>query len=335
MTKKSKESRGPSWRGPDIRPQDIYLRRAFNRVVLDPPEFEPGSWRGAGNCIKDEKSGLFWLVTRPRTRERRGYCFELYSSKGGDDFSLRGTTAKEELSQLLGNEVLSIEGQQLLSDPLSDLYYLYLAVDIGHRWQTALLSSDDPLGPWKFEGLVLRRDHDYDSFEARDATVGVVGGQYLAIYKASDGNRVNAALAVSSDGKTWDKRGSLKLGGQHQPAYHFLYGNIVPSEHGPLFIGFESADVLNKAAISKRFVSYLVNEEAVNLLPVFLTTWEPLSSFERTDFPIHSYGDLVHDPDRSRILFFIEAIDPEHSAEVGLNLEVDRVLSYSVGLGEM
>jgi len=320
------------WQGPDISPQGIYDERAFHKAVLDPPTFEPGSWRGAGNCIKDEKSGLFWLVTRPRTRESRGYCFESYSSKSGDNFSLRQTMTREELSQLVGDEVLSIEGQQLLRDPLSDRYYLYLAVDIGLKWQTALLSSDDPLGPWRFEGLVLRRDRDYDSFEARDATVGIVGGRYLAIYKASDGNRVNAALAVSSDGKTWDKRGLLKLGGQYQPEYHFLCGNIVPSEQGPLFIGFESADVLNKAATSKRFVSYLVDEKAADLLPVFLKTWKPLSPFERTDFPIHSYGDLVHDPDRNRLLFFVEAIDPKHSAEVGLNLEVDRVLLYTVDL---
>lgn len=322
----------PLWRGPDIRPRDVYARRAFNKVALDPPAFEPGSWRGAGNCVRDDDAGIFWLVTRPRTQKRRGYCFELYSSKDGEDFSLRRVTPKEELSEMLGDEVLSVEGQQLVKDPVSGRYHLYLAVDIGRTWQTALLSSDDPLGPWRYEGLVLRRDRDYDSFEARDATIGVIEGRYVALYKANDGLRVNAALAVSDDGKSWTKMGLLKLDGGPQPSYHFLCGNIVPTDGAPLFIGFESATVVKGAATSNRFVSYSIDLATANLLPTFLTQWAPLSPFERADFPIHSYGDLVHDPDRNRLLFFIEAIDPKHSAEVGLNLEVDRVLLYTVKL---
>lgn len=315
----------------EITPQRIYSGRRYEKVVLDPPDFEPGSWRGAGNCTKDEDSGGFWLVTRPRTHRLRGYAFEVYRSEDGENFSLRHTLSKEELSTLLGHEVLSIEGQQLLKDPLGSRYLLYLAVDIGHAWQTALLSADDPCGPWRSEGIVIRRDQAYDSVEARDAVISFVQGHYLAFYKASDGMRVNAALAVSSDGKDWRKLGLLRIDGRPQPAVHFLCGNIMDTHSSLLFMGFESADVVKGAAVSRRFVSYVIDPESTNIAPLFCTVWKPLSPFERADFPIHSYSDLVPDPDRNRFLFYVEAIDPKHSAEVGLNLEVDRVLLYSIG----
>jgi len=319
------------WKGTVSMPQRLYADRRFEKVILDPPDFEPGSWRGAGNCIEDDDSGTFWLVTRPRTQRMRGYAFEVYGSENGEDFSLRHTTSREALSALLGQEVLSIEGQQLLRDPMTNKYFLYLAVDIGRTWQTALLTSDDPCGPWRSEGIVIRRDQEYDSVEARDAVISFIGGEYIALYKASDGMKVNAALAASSDGKDWRKLGLLKIGGQPQPAPHFLAGNIMDTGRGPLIVGFESADVVKGAAVSRRFVSYLIDLRSVNLVPVFSAIWEPLSQFERHDFPIHSYSDLVPDPDRNRLLFYVEAIDPKHSVEVGLNLEVDRVLLYSVG----
>ena len=308
----------------------VYSNRRFERIILDPPSFELGSWRGAGNCIRDEDSGEFWLVTRPRTQKLRGYAFEIYRSENGEDYSLRHTASREALSTLLGQEILSIEGQQLLRDPSTSRYFLYVAVDIGHTWQTALLSSEDPYGPWRSEGIVIRRDRTYDSVEARDAVIGVTEGEYLALYKANDGTKVNAALAVSRDGKDWHKLGLLKISGQSQPAQHFLCGNIVGTIRGPLFVGFESADVVKGAAVSRKFVSYLIDRKSSNLVPVFSAIWRPLSPFERADFPIHSYSDLVPDPDRSRLLLYVEAIDPGHSKEVGLDLEVDRVLLYSV-----
>jgi len=316
----------------EISPQRIYSDRRFEKVVLDPPNFEPGSWRGAGNCLRDEDSGVFWLVTRPRTQKLRGYAFEVYRSYDGEDFSLCHTTSRGTLSTLLGREVLSIEGQQLLRDPKSGEYLLYVAVDIGHAWQTALLSASDPCGPWKSEGIVIQRDQTYDSVEARDAVISSVHGQYVALYKASDGARVNAALALSPDGKNWRKLGLLEIDGRPQPMMHFLCGNIVEAHAGLLFIGFESADVVKGAAVSRRFVSYAIDPASTNLLPVFSTIWKPLSPFESIDFPVHSYSDLVPDPDRNRLLFFVEAIDPSRSVEVGLNLEVDRVLLYSVGI---
>jgi hypothetical protein len=313
-------------------PHHVYADRRFEKIVLDPPSFEPGSWRGAGNCIRDEDSGEFWLVTRPRTQKLRGYAFEIYRSEDGEDYSARHTTSRETLSALLGQEVLSIEGQRLLRDPLTDRYFLYVAVDIGHTWQTALLSSEDPCGPWRSEGIVIRRDQTYDSVEARDAVIGVTEGECLALYKANDGVKVNAALAVSHDGKDWHKLGLVKIDGQSQPTPYFLCGNIIGTIRGPLFVGFESADVVKGAAVSRKFVSYFIDQKSANLVPVFSVIWRPLSPFERTDFPIHSYSDLVPDPDRGRLLLYVEAIDPEHSTEVGLNLEVDRVLLYSVPL---
>ena len=318
-------------RGMTVPPQWIYANRKYLKVVLEPPKFEPGSWRGAGNCVADA-TGQFWLVTRPRTKESRGYAFEIHSSENGEDLSLRFSMTKEILSDELGRRVLSIEGQQLLRDPLTGRYHLYLSVDIDRVWQTALLSSEDPCGPWKSEGIVIGCDQAYDSREARDAVIDVIEGKYFALYKASDGQRINEALAASSDGKGWKKMGLLELDGSPQPPFHFLYGRTVASSLGPMFVGFESAEVVRGAAVSRRFVSYILDYRSTNLETLFITNWEPLSPFERRDYPVHSYSDLVYDQERDRILLFIEAIDLEHSQDVGLNNEVDRVLLYEVPL---
>jgi len=324
--------KGSGLKGALVEPKQVYLRRRFNKVVLNPPNFEPGSWRGAGNCTWDDDSDSFWLVTRPRTNERRGYAFEVYSSRNGEEFTLVSTMTKESVSEALRQEVLSIEGQQLVKDPATGRFYLYLAVDIGRTWKTAMLSSEDPRGPWRPEGIVISNDATYDSREARDAVVSVLGGTYYAIYKASDGQRVNASLAASSDGRRWRKTGPLTIDGNAQPPFHFVYGTILEGSPGPVFVGFESANVISGAAVSRRFVSYLVNHRSNDLKSLYAAEWKPLSPFERGDFPVHSYCSLVADRERKRILLFVEAIDPEFSKEVGLNLEVDRVLLYTASL---
>jgi len=317
-----------------IPPQYLLSQRKFLKVVLDPPSFEPGSWRGAGNVVVDYDSHEFWMTTRPRKVGVRGYAVEIYRSTNGEDYSLVAYISKEEVSELCGIKINSIEGQQLLRDPLTGKYYLYLAIDDAERkgWCTLLLAADDPRGPWTSLGVVLERGTEYDSLEARDATISFVDGKYFALYKANNGKKVNVALAVSSDGIHWSKLGVLKIDGDSQPDYLLLYGNIFPTGLGPMFVGVASRTVINGAAVAKHFESYIIDYRSLNLETVFIGEWKPMSPFERRDYPIHSYVDIVYDPFEERYLIYVESIDPTYSKDLGVNLEVDRVILYEVSL---
>lgn len=325
---------GLGWQG--LLPASYLLRaRRFKRVVLEPPDYNPGSWRGAGKVLVDVDHGEYLLTCRPRrARPVRGYAVEIYKSSNGEDFSLVATITKEELSEMTGLEVRSIEGQQLLLDPATGRYHLYLAVDnVGSApvpgWDTLLLVSDDPKGPWESRGLVIRRGPTYDCREARDAVIDVLDGVYVALYKANDGGRVNVALAVSNDGVEWRKLGVLRLGGASQPAYFFLYGRILAGSLGPIFVGFETRMVVEGAGVTDRFSSYLIDLRERNLVKLFSGRWEPQSPYERKDYPVHGYCDVVPDPLQDRVLIYVEAIDPR---DIGLDKEVDRLLLYEVGL---
>lgn len=309
--------------------QYILSNRRFRKIILEPPDFNPGSWRGAGKVLLDTDDGSFWLTTRPRKAHPiRGYAVEIYRSEDGENFSLKSELARESVGSIANLTVNSIEGQQLLRDPLTGKYHLYLSVDTPPRgWETLLLRSEDPTGPWNAEGVVLSRDAAYDSLEARDATIDLIDGRYFAMYKANDGRSVRMALAISRDGIVWEKHGVLKLDGMPQPDYLLLCGKIFPGTRGPVFIGSEGKTVIESASVTDTLTSYRLDYPNLNLERLFSGRWEPLSPFERNDYPIHSYVDMVYDTSRERLLIYIEAIDP---GGLGLNKEVDRVLLYEV-----
>jgi len=316
-----------------VPPHYLLSQRKFLKVVLEPPSFEPGSWRGAGNVLVDYDTHEFWLTTRPRKVGVRGYGVEIYRSTNGEDYSLTYFMSKEEVSELCGRKIKSIEGQQMLLDPLTGRYYLYLAIDDEKPgWCTLLLSADDPRGPWTSERVVLERGEDYDLLEARDSTISFVDGKFFALYKANSGKRVNMALAVSSDGKSWRKLGVLEIDGKPQPDYLLLYGNIFSSGLGAMFIGAASRAVVNGAAVAKTFEAYIIDYRNINLETIFVGEWTPKSPYERKDYPIHSYVDIVYDPFKDRYLIYVESIDPTYSKDLGVNLEVDRVILYEVPL---
>ncbi|MBO3803821.1 MAG: hypothetical protein JTT11_08160 [Candidatus Brockarchaeota archaeon] len=325
-------------------PQSVFGRRRFRRVLLDPPNFEPGSWCGAGKLWIDRGEGEYLLTSRPREGgTRRGYAAEIYTSRNGEDFNLASSITKEELGGICGKKVNSIEGQQLLRDPLTGSYFLYLSVDTAEenvagaadrvcesRWETYLVSSDDPKGPWKGEDFALTGDADYDSGEARDSTIDVIDGRYYALYKArrAGTEKVHVALALSSDGKRWSKLGELKVDGKPQPDFFLLSGSIFAGCAGPVFVGTKTTDVVKGAALTKRFAAYLVDFRRSNLETVFEAPWIPGSPYEHGEYPIHTYASVAHDPMRDRWLMAVEAVDPTFSKEPGLNLEVDRLLLY-------
>ena len=334
---------GRMWQGL-YPPQSIFGRRRFRRVLLDPPNFNPGSWCGAGKLWIDREDEEYWLTSRPREGGlRRGYAVDIYRSGNGEDFNLAASITKEELGVICGKEVHSIEGQQLLRDPLTGLYFLYLSVDTAKeniagvtdkvydsRWETYLMTSEDPNGPWKGGCFALVGDADYDNGEARDATIDVVDGRYIALYKARKAGtmEVHMALALSPDGKKWSKLGELKVNGEPQRDFFLLSGSILSGCTGPIFVGTKTTEVIRGAALTKHFAAYVIDYRRLNLETIFEALWIPGSGYEHEEYPIHTYASLVYDSIKDRWLTSIEAVDPTFSKEPGLNSEVDRLLLY-------
>jgi len=251
--------------------------------------------------------------------------------------------SKEELSEFIGVKVQSIENQQLIRDPLTGNYHLYLSIDIAgeniagwenrvfeSKWVTYLLISDDPVGPWEKYGFVLVEKADYDTGEARDCSIDIIDGRYFCLYKArrKGESRVNTALAISSDGKKWVKLGIPTLDGKKQPEYYLLSGSIFPGCCGPIFMGCEATDVVKGAALTKYFVSYIIDYRNLNLETIFRARWEPGSMYEHPEYPIHTYTSITYDQFDERWLIAVEAVDPKFSETPGLNTEVDRLLLY-------
>ena len=309
-------------------PQRLFWGRKFVGIVLDSPDFNPGSWRGAGDVIFDVRSKRFYLTTRPRKVGIRGYAVELYSSTNGEKFKLETSISKEDLSEMAGFDIASIEGQQLLKDPSTLKYHLYVSVDDGDGWKTILLTAEDPTGGWTYESVALERGKSYDKNEARDPSIDIIDGRYIAVYKANQSGKVRTALATSQDGIIWKKLGVPTLDGETQPDYLLLCGSIFAGTGGPIFIGFESREVRNGAAISKWFSAYQIDLKARNLEKIMGAEWLASTPYEKKPLPVHSYVDVVTDPLRSRSLMYVEAIDPMHSKDFGVNLEVDRVLLF-------
>jgi hypothetical protein len=324
--------------------QAIFAKKRFRKVLINPPCFDAGSWCGAGKLWIDMDNGEYWLTSRPRMGpEKRGYAVEIYRSRDGESYSLVTWLMKEELSEFVGRTVQSIENQQLLRDPLTGKYHLYLSLDTAERniagdekkifeskWETFLLIADDPAGPWEPWGFTLRGDRDYDAAEARDCTIDIVDGRYICLYKArkAGANLVHTALAVSSDGKNWTKLGIPNIDGNPQPNYFLLSGSIYAGSAGPIFIGTKTLDVVKGAALTKYFASYIIDYRSLNLESIFVAEWKPGSRYEHPQYPIHTYCNVVHDPLSDKWLTWIEAVDPTSSKEPGLNTEVDRVLLY-------
>ena len=310
----------------------MYNRRKFLKIVLDPPNFEPGSWVGAGNVVYDYFDKKFIMAVRFRKGPpARGYATGIFTSKNGEDFELKKEITKEELTDFTGKKVYSIEGVQVLRDPLTSLYYLYVSIDDGDGWETILLTSRN-LVDWDFKGTVLERGLTFDSNEARDIVVGIVDGTYFMLYKAGSRLKVNTALAVSSDGIRWRKLGVPTIEGEEQPEYFQLSGTIFPSTRGPLFIGLARRYVVNGCGIAKHFEAYIIDYKNMDLENVFRVRWKPLSEYEMPTHPTHGYSSIVYDPLKNRFLIYLETLDPKYTKEVGWRTQVDRWILYEVPL---
>jgi len=319
------------WRG-IIPPQYIEAQKRFRKVVLNPPNFEPGSWIGAGRVFYDSFYEEYLLSVRPRKAPpTRAYEVRVYSSSNGESFYLKSRITKEEIAEHLGEEIKSVEGVVILRDPFTSELYLYVSVNNGKGWETVLYTSDDPTGPWKPMGYVLRLGDDYDAREARDPVIDIVDGTYFMIYKANNGKGVvNSALAVSSDGIHWKKLGVPTIDGEKQPKYYQLTGTILSGARGPIIVGLARRYVVNGCGLARHLEAYVIDYRNLNLETIAKLEWTPRSPYERKDYPTHGYSSITYDFDNQRLLIYVEALDPVFTKEPGWRTQVDRWILYGV-----
>ena len=344
------------WQG-FVPPAHLYRRRRFVTVALEPPDTNGGSWIGAGKAVFDAESSRFLLSARPRTAADgvRGYAAQIHRSADGEEYELVCEVTKEQVARQLGSPIHSIEGTQLLRDPARGGWHLYISADTGKefvwggvQWETVLMRADRLEGEWECAGTVLSNGPDFDSAQARDATIDIIDGLWVCVYKAKDSERnERPALATSTDGLTWEKHGPLSVDGQDMVA--FLSGSLFAGAGGIMFLGLETnledsrekrPDVVyadghgigHGGGPPPRFVARLLDLRALDLRTVFKAVWTPLSPFEHPEHPVLGYSSLVLDEKRSRLLMYVEAIDPELSTAIGLNTTVERLLVYSLDL---
>lgn len=332
-------------------PQYLYNIREYKGVAINPPKFIPGSWCGAGKIIYDEARDEYLLTSRPRLSEndKRGYVAEIYGSKDGiKDFELVTSITKEKLSEFCEMKIHSIEGTQLLRDPLTNKWHFYLSIDVGDEmvwgglfWKTYLLIADKLDGNWEPYGVVIDNGETYDKRQARDSSIDIIDGRYYSLYKAKDkDNKRRPALAISNDGKQWKKLGKLTIDGKDELA--FLSGSLFNGTNGILFIGTEMIEQLDPNIPAKfadkhavrhgssmvNFSAYFLDVDNLNLDPIIRMPWEPLSDIEHKIHPLLGYSTSLFDAKNARFLMYVEVIDGEHTKEFGLNETVERVLVY-------
>lgn len=354
-------NRNTCWQGV-LPPQYIFANRRFRTVALDPPNFHPGSWVGAGNCFFHQPRKEFILTARLRKKkaQARGFAAIICRSSNGETFEKVYTLTKEWIAEKSGLEIHSLEGVQLLEDPLTGNYHLYVSVNTdqefawgGIYWQTYLLRSSALEGPWEPVGLVLRNDQSYDNHHARDISIAIVDGRWYCLYKARDADhRVSPALATSIDGITWSKHGPLTVDGEDRSCW--MSGTFFAASSGLLFIGLEKLEKTESTETSshepypddevyadafrvghgggppRTFIAYQLDYRNTNLETIFRSPWEARSDYEHPHHPVLGYASLVFDPFKERMLIYVEAIDPHFTEKMGINETVERVLVYEV-----
>lgn len=336
-------------------PAALFRSRRFLGVALDPPDYNPGSWIGAGKAWFDPGDELFYLTARPRTAadDVRGYAARIFTSKNGVDFGIAGDLTIETVNTLADTRVHSIEGTQLLRDPATGRWYFYLSVDTGDsfvwggvQWETMIFSAHQLEGPWSYEGFALRNGTDIDAHQARDATIDIVDGRWLCLYKAKDANRdERPALAVSRDGLSWEKRGKVSIDGAD--AVCFLNGSMFATASGPMFLGVKTrlddsrerktevvyADehgIGHGGGPRPMFAAYRFDESTMNLETVFEAPWFGMSDYEHAEHPLLGYSSMAYDAANNRFLCYLEALDPELTEAIGINSTVERVVVYEM-----
>jgi len=324
-------------------PQYVYANLRFKGVALEPPNFEPGSWCGAGKCVLDIENEEFILTSRPRKVEGdvRGFAANIYKSKDGVKYDLVSSLLAEEVAEKSKIKIHSIEGTQLLKDPLTGQWYFYLSCDTGPEfiwggifWETMLFAADDLKGPWEYQDLVIRHGlgQAYDAVQSRDSSIDIVDGKWWMLYRAHDREwRIRMALATSADGINWTKHGPFLVDGAE--VFKFgMSGTTFAGTFGPTFMGLCSRTGLDyrrrRETREVDFCAFNIDRKDMNLETIFRGPWIPKSPYELKQSPLHgSYSSMVYDPWKNRMLLYVEAIGLE-TKEVGLNTNIERQLVY-------
>ncbi len=125
-----------------------------------------------------------------------------------------------------------------------------------------------------------------------------------------------------------------------------MSGTFFPGSNGTLFIGLEKDEgepehevvhadkhgVVHGGGPPRNFVAYRLDADGGNLQTLFRSPWIPGSEFEHPDHPILGYMSMVHDQANSRMLIYIEALDPQYTKRIGINETVERLLVYEAPL---
>lgn len=324
--------------------QYIYTNLRFLGVALEPPNFEPGSWCGAGKAVIDYENEAYLLTSRPRKLEGgvRGYAANVYRSKDGVSFDRISSLTQDEVSAKSGIKVWSIEGTQLLKDPLTGRWHFYLSVDTGSAfvmfgvfWETMVFVADDLKGPWTYMGRAIRRGQGrvFDAVQARDSTIDIVDGQWLCLYKAIDLDwKMSMGLATSTDGISWEKRGQFTVDGDTGHTHFITQGTIFAGTSGPVLIGLTRSHRTYMQRMVYDFTAYRVDDINTNLQTIFRAPWFARSKYEDKERPTYgNYCSLVHDPFKNRMLFYLSVIDPRPETKTDVQVCV-RELVYECPL---
>ena len=89
---------------------------------------------GAGDEAPVYGGQQIFLVYDGPAADVRGYAAEIYRFKDAERFRLTCTISKEEVASKSGLKIHSIEGNQLLKDPLTGKWHFYLSGDIGKEF---------------------------------------------------------------------------------------------------------------------------------------------------------------------------------------------------------
>jgi hypothetical protein len=304
----------------------------FKKIILQPPNKKPGSFRGAGALLIDGKD--YWLTSRTRTAEKRGYEVEIYHSKNGYDFSSIKTISRKQMEEFTGNKISSIEAQQIIRDPKTGKFYMYVSIDLidnkyPHMWVVLLLIANKPSGKWINGGIVMYPKEPFNT--VKDCNIGIFNGRYIALCKAyiDKDKKLFTTLYTSSDGIKWKYSGIPTFNGKKQKSIFALDGSIYKFNNKIFVIGTKEEIFTRGLTTTNRLCIMELDLSKKDIKTVVSEKWKHLSNYERKNYPIHTYFTAVPDYAAGEWKVIAEITDPRYTKKLGVFDVVDNVIMYT------
>jgi hypothetical protein len=310
---------------------NIFQNKQFKKIILKPPNHKPGSFRGAGDLLINGFG--YWLTSRTRTKEKRGYEVEIFHSKDGYNYKLVKKINIKELEKDLNSKLSSIEGQQILYNEKEKIYYLYISIDFGdknaHLWETVLMTTKNPSKNWKNKGVVIKPVKPFNT--AKDFNISYIDGQYIGLCKAyiDTKNQLKAALFKSKDGLNWKYEGVPLLDNREQPKVFAIDGKLYKFDNNIIFLGSLGSFFKNGLTASDKVCGFKLDLKKKRLKTIFINDWEIKSEYENKRYPLHTYCTPTLDYKKKEWKIVIEAIDPRYTKKLGVFEVVDNVILYT------